>query len=350
MFCINSEKTSQSKTRHWLVSSETLRKILKNMNMNTNITLSKEQMSLEFIKCKNNFLYFLHNYIVIPEVGSSVLYTPDLINPKFKRTVQIALKHGRVILLATRQIGKSTLAAAILEYLLNFYPNNRAIILNFSKTSGLENISKIRFIHNHLPIFLASPYKQRAVERLTYIEYQNGSKVSVFYPSSATSADTLARSLSSPILYVDECAFIRNMADAWASAAPVLAKAKEQAIKNNYKSLLMISSTPNGVEGVGGFFHSMCNNAIQSDEIFSEDNKLIPEYEQILNNPSRNGFVQVSCHWSELPKLGQEWYLSQCQNLNFDKRKIKMVFLKFFEFGEHPIRLSCGQYRAKSYN
>jgi hypothetical protein len=183
------------------------------MNINTNLT--KEQMSLEFVKCKNNFLYFLHNYVIIPEVGGSVLYTPELMNPKFKRTIQIALKHGRVILLATRQLGKSTLAAAILEYLLNFYPNNRAIILNFSKTSGLENIDRIRFIHNHLPTFLASPYKNRAVERRTYIEYMNGSKVSVFYPSSATSADTLARSLSSPILYVDEAAFIRNLNDAW---------------------------------------------------------------------------------------------------------------------------------------
>ena len=177
--------------------------------------LTKEKQALEFVKCKNNFLYFLHNYVIIPEVGGSVLYSPDLMNPKFKMTIQMALKHGRVILLATRQLGKSTLAAAILEYLLNFYPSNRAIILNFSKSSGLENIDRVRFIHNNLPIFLASPYKNRAVERRTYIEYQNGSKISVFYPSSATSADTLARSLSSTILYVDECAFIRNMGDAW---------------------------------------------------------------------------------------------------------------------------------------
>lgn len=300
--------------------------------------LTKEKQALEFVKCKNNFLYFLHNYVYLPEVGGSVLYTPDLMNTKFKRTIQIALKHGRVILLATRQLGKSSLAAAILEYLLNFYPNNRAIILNFSKTSGLENISKIRHIHNHLPSFLASPYKHRDIERKTYIEYQNGSKVSVFYPSSATSADTLARSLSSPILYVDECAFIRNMSEAWSSAAPVLAKAREQALKNNYKSLLMISSTPNGCEGTGGFFYSLSQNAIQSDEIYSEDNKLILDYEQILANPSRNGFVKVDCHWSEVAGKDNAWYLRQCQDLNFDKRKIKLVFLKFFEFGEHPIR------------
>lgn len=177
--------------------------------------LSKEQKSIEFVKCKNNFLYFLHNYVFIPEVGGRALYSPALMHPKFKRVIQCSLKHGRVIFVATRQLGKSTIAAAILEYLLNFYPNNRAIILNFSKTAGLENIDRIRFMHNNLPEFLKSPYKHRAVERKTYIEYVNGSKCSVFYPSSATSADTLARSLSSPILYVDECAYIRHMQDAW---------------------------------------------------------------------------------------------------------------------------------------
>jgi hypothetical protein len=177
--------------------------------------LTKQQASMEYIKCKNNFLYFLHNYVRIPEIGGDVLYTPELMNLKFKRVVQVSLKHGRVIVLASRQLGKSTIAAAILEYLLNFYPNNRAIILNFNKTSGLENIDKVRFIHDHLPSFLASPYKNRGVTRKTYIEYANGSKITVFYPSSTTSASTLARSLSSPILYVDEVSFIRNMDDAW---------------------------------------------------------------------------------------------------------------------------------------
>jgi hypothetical protein len=72
-----------------------------------------------------------------------------------------------------------------------------------SKTAGLENIGRIKFMHDNLPEFLKSPHKNKAVERKTFLEYDNGSKVTVFFPSSATSPDTLARSLSSPILYVD---------------------------------------------------------------------------------------------------------------------------------------------------
>ena len=309
------------------------------------IIVSSQQQALEYVKCKNNFLYFLHNYIMIPEVGGSSLYAPELMHDKFKRTVQCSLKYGRVILMATRQLGKalslntpiplpngewtsmgdlkvgdiilgsdglptkvinatdvmhdhncykiefdyaapiiadadhlwkvdwnktkdkivntlelkrmvetpdailningkgkkynhyvtavtkvksvpvrcievdaldkmflcgdfipthnSTISAAILEYLLNFFPNNRAIILNMSKTAGLENIGRIKFMHDNLTEFLKSPHKNKAVERKTFLEYDNGSKVTVFFPSSATSPDTLARSLSSPILYVD---------------------------------------------------------------------------------------------------------------------------------------------------
>jgi hypothetical protein len=284
--------------------------------------LSKEEQAIEYIKCKNNFLYFLFNYVYIPEIGGKILYTKDILHPKFKRCIQLGLRHGKIILVATRQLGKSSLAAALIEYLSNFYPRNRAIILNFSKTSGLENIDRIKFIHEHVPDFLKSPYKSKSVDRKTYVEYANDSRVNVFYPSSSTSPSTLARSLTSPILFVDEVAHIRGMSDAWASAAPILSKAREQALKHNYKTLTMLASTPNGIEGTGKFFHQMVSNAIKSDEIYDENNLLIPGYEDIIESPASNGFVCVEYHWSENPKLDEAWYLRQCQDLNHDKRRI----------------------------
>jgi len=418
--------------------------------------------TLEYVKCKNNFLYFLHNYIKIPETGGSVLYGPDLLNHKFKRTVQCSLKFGRVILMATRQLGKalaldtpiplpnlkwatmeelkvgdfvlgssyqpvevinisdimydhecyklqfnigkpiradaghlwklfngriattkelttlntpihltnhiaitkikatysvpvkcievnssdhiylcgdyipthnSTICAAILEYLLNFYPKNRAIILNMSKTAGLENIERIRFMHDNLPTFLKSPHKNKVAERKTFLEYDNGSKINVFFPSSATSPGTLARSLTSPILYVDECSFIRHMNDAWGSAAPILAKAREQARKYGYKDLILLSSTPNGIESEGKFFYDMWSNSIDSNDLYDENNKLIENYEAILNSPSKNGFVAIKYHWSE--SKDEEWYLKQCKDLNFDSRKINQELDLLFVGGTY---------------
>lgn len=294
--------------------------------------LSSQEQALEFVRCKNNFLYFLHNYVRIPEVGGSSLYTPDLMHDKFKRTIQCSLRFGRVMLMATRQLGKSTISAAIIEYLLNFFPKNRAIILNMSKTAGMENINRIRFMHDNLPDFLKSPHKNKSAERKTFLEYDNGSLVNVFFPSSATSPDTLARSLSAPILYVDEIAFIRHIEQAWASAAPVLAKAREQARRNNYNDLMLITSTPNGTEGDGKFFFDMWSNAIDSDEIYDENNKLVENAKSIIESPSKNGFVSIKFHWSEVKD--EEWYLGQCKDLNFQSRRINLVLLKLCEFSE----------------
>jgi len=425
--------------------------------MNTN------NQALEYIKCKNNFLYFLHNYIKIPETGGSVLYTPDLLHLKFKRTIQCSLKFGRVILMATRQLGKalsldtpmllpsgewttmgdlkigqsligndfkptkiinmteimydhdcyeikfnnnkrsiradkdhlwrtvdglvlttydltflslpinlgsgslitkivkthsvpvkcievdandhmyfcgdlvpthnSTISAALLEYLLNFYPKNRAIILNMSKTAGLENIDRIRFMHDNLPLFLKSPHKNKAADKKTFLEYDNGSKINVFFPSSATSPSTLARSLTSPILYVDECSFIRHMNDAWGAAVPVLAKAREQARKYGYKDLILLSATPNGTESEGKFFYDIWSNAIDSDELYDENNKFIDNYERIINSPTKNGFIAIKYHWSE--SKDEDWYLNQCKDLNFDARKINQELDLLFVGGTH---------------
>lgn len=107
----------------------------------------------------------------------------------------------------------STISAALLEWACNFYPRMPATILNANKTFALENLEKVKFIHSELPSFLRNPLKFRG-ERKTTIDYTNDSILRVFYPSSSTSPSTLARSLTSPILYIDEAAHIKHMRQA----------------------------------------------------------------------------------------------------------------------------------------
>ena len=98
------------------------------------------------------------------------------------------------------------------------------------------------------------------------------------------------------------------MADAWGAAAPVLAKAREQARRNGYKDLMLLSSTPNGTETEGKFFYEMWSNSIDSDEIYDENNKLIPDADRIIATPNKNGFIAVKFHWSEIKD--DAWYIS----------------------------------------
>lgn len=101
----------------------------------------------------------------------------------------------------------STFAACLLEWAANFFPKLPATILNANKTFALENLEKVKFIHLNLPKFLQSPLKFRG-ERKTTIDYENGSTIRVFFPSSTTTPSSLARSLTSPVLYIDEAAHI----------------------------------------------------------------------------------------------------------------------------------------------
>ena len=217
-------------------------------------------------------------------------------------------------------MGKSTIAAALLEWAANFYPGTPAVILNANKRFALENLEKVRFIHENIPAFLRIPLKNKA--RKTYLEYSHGSLLRVFYPSSTTSADTLARSLTSPILYIDEGAFIRHMEDAYGSAQPTLSRAREQAIKNNYPYFILVTSTPNGTVGTGEWFFKMWEYSVPGDMVFNEKDQFTDDAKQLVDNPERNGFVQVKYHWSEDPNKSPEWYEQQVRDLNFDRRKI----------------------------
>ena len=215
----------------------------------------------------------------------------------------------------------STIAACLLEWVCNFFPRVPATILNANKSFALENLEKVKLIHQNIPSALRTPLKNKG-ERKTFLEYMNGSILRVFYPSSTTSPSTLARSLTSPILYIDECAYIRHMKTAYSSAQPTLSRAREQAKKNKYPYFIFLTSTPNGVVGDGQWFYEMYNYSVDSDEIFDDDNNFIDEADSLVNNPERNGFIRVKFHWSEDSEKDENWYKEQCRDLNFDTRSI----------------------------
>lgn len=203
----------------------------------------------EYLKCRNNPLYFILNYCYIEEVGDKRRYTEELLHPKLRRVVRSTIKHHSCIFMASRQLGKSSISACLIAWVMVFYPGTKVIILNFMKEAGYGNLSKIRFILSHLPKWMKIPLVSKS-ERKTYIELQNGSRAKIFYPSSTTKPETLARSLTCPILYIDEAAFIPHMAKIYGSAQQTLSTARQQAIKNNYPYFTLITSTPRSYLGV----------------------------------------------------------------------------------------------------
>ncbi|RLA71972.1 MAG: hypothetical protein DRG78_24475 [Epsilonproteobacteria bacterium] len=284
--------------------------------------MNEEQCAIEFIRCRQNPMYFIYNYVFIPEVGGSLKYSKEVVNYKTEQVIKSVFIHHKAILMASRQLGKSTVSAALLLWAATFFPGIPALILNFKKDAALENLNKIKFMNRHLPTWMRSDEKYGG-ERKTYIELKNNSKISSFYPSTVTSPDTMARSLTSPILYADEVAFIHRIADAFTSAAPVLFKAKEQAAARNYPFFTLMTSTPNGTVGTGEFFYQMWGNAVDSEDLFhQETNRIVEGSEHFVNDKTRNGYVKIRYHWSEDDTKDEEWYIDQKRELNFNTRAI----------------------------
>lgn len=287
-----------------------------------------EQQIIEWIRCRENILYYIYNYVKFETAGNNV----DTYNNgtnfhiKFRRYVRAVYRYHMAVLMASRQLGKSTINAAILSWSTTFFPKNTAIILNFKKEAALENLKKIKFIINELPPFLKIETTSKS-DIKTYADYSNGSNIKVFYPTTVHTKETIARSLSSPILYVDEPAFIPEMANVFGSAQPILSKAREQAAKNNYPYFIALSCTPNGIEGDGKWFYERWSNAIDSELLFEKDPDLpnienwIADLDSHVNDPSKNGFIRVRYHWSEDTTKSADWYQNQCRELS-DQRKV----------------------------
>lgn len=308
--------------------------------MTPNSYLSPTQQSLELLKCKQNPIYFILKYVYIPEIGGEQKYNREMFHKKLKRVIRLILKYQKVAFMASRQHGKSTIMACLLAWALIFYPGIRAVILNMKKNAGLENLSKIKFIINNLPSWMVSkkPFKSKS-DIKTYFELHNGSKCEVFYPSTIHSADTLARSLTSSILYIDEAAFIRNMADIFGSAQPILSKARTQAKKRGYPYFIAVTTTPNGSTGDGEWFFKLWDDAIDSDELFicNNNDQYVEDWnpnnllsiEDILKKQDSNTFLKVVYHWSENPLTDENWYIEQKLEINDTRRVNQEVDLKF---------------------
>lgn len=290
----------------------------------------------EWLKCKQNPFYFIYNYVYLSELGGKVKLTPQNLHYKMKRVIRALYHYHKCELMASRQLGKSAIAACIIAWALVFYPENIAIILNMKQNAGLKNLSTIKFIINQLPEWMVTPkpFTQKS-DIKTYFELFNGSRCDVFYPSTIHSASTLARSLTSPILYVDEAAYIKDMQEIYGSAQQTLSKAREQAIKNNYPYFQLITSTPNGTFGIGQWFYRRWMNGVESDSLFASNGDNDEKWDNsknissIVNDSSKNSFIRVKYHWSEDPSKDEQWYIQQCQELDDERQINQELDLKF---------------------
>ena len=293
----------------------------KNINKSNKHIFTPKNMTLEMMKCRLSALYFIENYVSIPVAGGRIpIKESEQWNrtDKYKIIVDLFQQHDAVLYMSSRQSGKTTTSAMYLLWCMIFFPKIQISYLTLDKNRAIDMISRMKEMMDSLPKWLQVKPKSGA-ERLSYYELINGSKITASFVSGSNDPDKVGRGLSSPIVFIDETAFISHADIVWGALQPSVSAAKIFAKKNGYPNGVIFTSTPNGAGS--NFFYNVYQNSVKFDDIYDYENRRLHEnYQQEFKKPEKNSFISVVLHWSEFRT--QEWYEEQRKELNFDQRKI----------------------------
>lgn len=293
----------------------------KNINKSNKHIFTAKNMVMEIIKCRMSALYFIENYVSVPVAGGMVpMRESEQWNAtdKYKIIIDLFQQHDAVLYMSSRQSGKTTTSAMYLLWCMIFFPKLQVSYLTLDKNRAIDMISRMKEMMNSLPKWLQVKPKSNA-ERMSYYELSNGSKITASFVSGSNDPDKVGRGLSSPIVFIDETAFINHAQIVWGALQPSVSAAKIFAKKNGYPNGVIFTSTPQGAGD--NFFYNVYQNSVKFDDIYDYENKRLHDnYQQEFNKPEKNSFISVVLHWSEF--RSQEWYELQRKELNFDQRKI----------------------------
>ncbi|MFZ9303066.1 MAG: terminase large subunit domain-containing protein [Sediminibacterium sp.] len=222
----------------------------------------KEIIKQEYIKCSQDPVHFMRKYCYIqhPQRGRIQFN----LYPFQEKVLTLFKKHDYTILLKSRQLGISTLAAGYATWLMLFHKDKNVLALATTQATARNIVSKVKFMWENLPSWL----KVDAVENNKLsLHLVNGSKIQ----AKSSNSDS-ARSEAVSLLIIDEAAFIENIGETWASAQQTLATGGGA----------IVLSTP---FGTGNWFHQTWVKAEQAE----------------------NDFVPIKLPWAVHPERDQSW-------------------------------------------
>ena len=225
---------------------------------------SQEEIA-EYIKCSQDAVYFIENYIKIVNVDEGLV--PFKMWDFQKTMVQTFVDNRFVIMKMPRQVGKTTTAVGYLLWHTIFQDSQNVAILANKGALARDILAKYQLAYENLPTWL-----QQGVVTWNKgnVELENGSKV-----LAASTSSSAIRGGSFNLVFLDEFAFVpNNMAlEFFNSVYPVISSGKTTKI--------IIVSTPNGMN----LFYKMWMNATEK----------------------RSTYVPLEIHWSQVPGRDQKW-------------------------------------------
>ena len=230
----------------------------------TPIQFTKKQID-EWIKCKNDPIYFAMNYIKIISLDEGLV--PFKMYDFQKEILRDFHENRFNIAKLPRQTGKSTTVVAYLLYYAIFYDSVNIGILANKASTARELLGRLQLAYENLPKWMQHGI---LVWNKGNVELENGSKI-----LAASTSASAVRGMSFNILFLDEFAFVPNHVaeQFFASVYPTITSGKSTKV--------IIISTPNGMN----HFYKMWEDARRG----------------------KNDYVTNEVHWSQVPGRDAKW-------------------------------------------
>jgi len=247
----------------------------------TQISFTKKQIQ-EWVKCKNDPVYFAENYIKIISLDEGLV--PFQMYDFQKKILQDFHENRFNIAKLPRQTGKSTTVVAYLLYYAIFFDSVNIGILANKASTARELLGRLQLAYENLPKWMQHGV---LVWNKGNVELENGSKI-----LAASTSASAVRGMSFNILFLDEFAFVPNHVaeQFFASVYPTITSGKSTKV--------MIISTPNGMN----HFYKMWEDAKRG----------------------KNGYVTNEVHWSQVPGRDAKWKEETLKNTS--KRQFAQEF------------------------
>ena len=231
---------------------------------NTPIEFTQEQIE-EFIKCKQDPVYFTKNYVKIVTLDSGL--QPFLPYDFQEKLINNFHENRFNICKMPRQTGKSTTVVSFLLHYAVFNDSVNIGILANKAATARELLGRLQTAYENLPKWM-----QQGIIAWNRgsLELENGSKI-----LAASTSASAVRGMSFNILFLDEFAFVPNhIADSFfASVYPTITSGKSTKV--------IIVSTPHGMNHFYRMWHD--------------------------SERQKNEYVPTDVHWSEVPGRDAKW-------------------------------------------
>ena len=247
---------------------------------NTAIEWTEERV-LEFLKCKEDPVYFAKNYIKIVSLDHGLQpfkpygFQEKLINNFHENRFNICKM--------PRQTGKSTTVVSYLLHYAIFNDNVNIAILANKASTARDLLQRLQLAYENLPKWM----QQGIISwNKGSLELENGSKIS----SNSTSSSAV-RGGSYNIIFLDEFAFIPNHIadDFFSSVYPT--------ISSGQSTKVIIVSTPRGMNHFYRMWHD--------------------------SERGRNEYIPTEVHWSEVPGRDEAWKQQTIANTSEQQFKVE---------------------------